>query len=119
MKLLLQSHIDRLLQNGELHKAFEEEGKVGLDFFPIVKLFTPDGQCTWLLTEIHPDDHDIAHGLCDLGMGCPEMGSVSLSELASVHGRLGLPIERDLNFMPKQTLSAYAADARKHGYIKT
>jgi len=52
-------------------------------------------------------------------MGCPEIGSVSLSELASVRGCLGLPVERDLKFMPNQTLSAYAADARKCGYIKT
>ncbi|WP_425462871.1 DUF2958 domain-containing protein [Mesorhizobium norvegicum] len=32
----------------------------------------------------------------DLGFGFPELGSVSLAELASVKGRLGLGIERDL-----------------------
>jgi len=56
---------------------------------PVVKLFTPDGGCTWLLTEIDPEDPDIAFGLCDLGFGCPELGSVSLSELESVRGQLG------------------------------
>ena len=64
------------------------------DFLPVVKLFTPDAGCTWLLTEIDPDDPDIAFGLCDLGIGYPELGSVSLSELASVRGRLGLAVER-------------------------
>lgn len=35
---------------------------------PVVKLFTPDAGATWLLTEIDPDDHDHAFGLCDLGL---------------------------------------------------
>ena len=37
---------------------------------PVVKLFTPDAGATWLLTEIDPDDHDHAFGLCDLGWEC-------------------------------------------------
>ena len=45
---------------------------------PVVKLFTPDAGATWLLTEIDPDDHDHAFGLCDLGLGMPEIGWVSL-----------------------------------------
>ena len=92
------------------------------DFLPVVKLFTPDAGCTWLLTEIDPEDPDIAFGLCDLGMGCPELGSVSLSELESVRGRLGLPIERDLHFTPTKTLSALrrsSAAARTYGGIRS
>ena len=85
---------------------------------PVVKLFAPDGGCTWLLTEIDPDDPDIAFGLCDLGMGTPEICSVSLSELASIRGRLNLPVERDLYFTATKTLSAYADEARAHGAIK-
>ncbi|WP_298429873.1 DUF2958 domain-containing protein [Ottowia sp.] len=84
---------------------------------PVVKLFTPDGGATWLLTEIDPDDHDHAFGLCDLGLGKPEMGWVSLNELASVRGGLGLPIERDLFFQAKKRLSVYARDARLAGRI--
>lgn len=118
MKLLLKSQHERLLKNGRIRQAFAEEGKVEADFFPIVKLFTPDAQCTWLLTEIDPDNTDIAFGLCDLGMGSPELGSVSLSEITSVSGPLGLPVERDMHFTAKKTLSAYAEEARKHGYIK-
>ena len=52
----------------------------------MVKLFTPDAGATWLLTEIDPDDHDHAFGLCDLGLGAPEIGWVSLGELATVRG---------------------------------
>jgi len=72
---------------------------------PVVKLFTPDAGATWLLTEIDPDDHDHAFGLCDLGMGVPELGWVSLQELATVRGKLGLSIERDLHFCAEKRLS--------------
>ncbi|WP_459198419.1 DUF2958 domain-containing protein [Ralstonia pseudosolanacearum] len=84
---------------------------------PVVKLFTPDAGATWLLTEMDPDDHDHAFGLCDLGLGMPEIGWVSLSELASVRGRLGLPVERDLHFRAEKRLSVYARDARLAGRI--
>jgi integrase len=42
------------------------------------------------------DSDGLAFGLCDLGMGEPELGYVSLTELRTVRGKLGLPIERDL-----------------------
>jgi len=35
-------------------------------------------------------------------MGEPEVGYVSLLELATVRGKLGLPIERDFVFRPEQ-----------------
>ena len=101
----------------QLRQQREQEDKPEPDFWPVVKLFTPDGGCTWLLTEIDPDDPDIAFGLCDLGFGCPELGSVSLSELESVRGQLNLPIERDLYFTATKTLSAYADEARARGAV--
>jgi Protein of unknown function (DUF2958) len=54
-----------------------------------------------------------AFGLCDLGMGGPELGYVSLVELAGVRGKLGLPIERDLHFEADKSISAYAEEARQ------
>lgn len=119
MQLLTKTIRERLLANGKLRLALTEEGRDEPDFLPVVKLFTPDGACTWLLTELDPDDPDIAFGLCDLGMGFPELGSVSLTELASVRGRLGLPVERDLHFSPAKTISAYAEEARVHGAIQS
>jgi hypothetical protein len=71
----------------------------------------------WVLTEIDPDNPDIAFGLCDLGLGYSELGSVSLSELESLRGKLHLPVERDLYFTATKTLSAYADEARAHGAI--
>ena len=120
MKLLTDDIRNRLLRNGQLHNELEQQGKEpDLDFLPVVKLFTPDAGCTWLLTEIDPEDPDIAFGLCDLGMGCPELGSVSLSELESVRGKLGLPVERDLHFTPVMTISEYAEVARRDGFIES
>jgi hypothetical protein len=118
MKLLTQSIRGRLLQNGRVRLQFQQDGKAEPDLYPIVKLFTPDAACTWLLTEIDPEDPNIAFGLCDLGMGFPELGSVSMRELESVRGKLGLPVERDLHFVAEKTISAYAYDARKRGAIR-
>lgn len=118
MKLLTKDIRERLIKNGRIHAQFIESGDAELDFFPVVKLFMPDAQCTWLLTELDPEEPDIAFGLCDLGMGYPELGSVRISELESVRGRLGLPVERDRHFIATQTISAYAAEARQCGHIK-
>jgi hypothetical protein len=103
-----------LLANGEKTKA-------GLDHdpLPVVKLFTPDAGATWLLTELDPDEPDIAFGLCDLGLGCPELGSVLISEIEGLRGRFGLPVERDLHFRPDKPLSAYATSAATLGVIRT
>lgn len=111
MKLLTKSIHENLLRNGRVRAALAEEGKADADFIPVVKLFTPDAACTWLLTELDPEDSDIAFGLCDLGMGFPELGSVRLSEIESARGSLGLPVERDPYFTPSHTLSVYARAA--------
>lgn len=84
---------------------------------PVVKLFTPDAGATWLLSELDPENSDIAFGLCDFGLGFPELGAVSLGEIAAVRGALGLPVERDLWFTADRPLSAYAREARVAGAI--
>jgi hypothetical protein len=89
------------------------------DHSPVVKLFNPCGAATWLISAIEPDDPDILFGLCDLGFGFPELGSVRLSELESVRGRLGLGIERDLYFEAKYPLLVYAEAASEAEAITT
>lgn len=118
MQLLTQDLRDQLLANGRQQLPLRGT-RNEIDFVPVVKLFTPDAGATWLLTEIDPEDPDIAFGLCDLGIGCPEIGTVSLTELASVRGRLGLPVERDRHFRADQPLSEYASVARQLGAIRT
>ncbi|MGY8684669.1 DUF2958 domain-containing protein [Bradyrhizobium sp. UFLA05-153] len=89
----------------------------GIDHRPVVKLFMPDGAATWLLAECDPDEPDRLFGLCDLGLGCPELGYVSLTEIMEISNRLGLPVERDLHFVADKPLSAYADEARANGRI--
>ncbi|AMY00711.1 DUF2958 domain-containing protein [Mesorhizobium ciceri] len=117
MQILTQDLREKLLANGRQQQPLRGTERE-IDFVPVVKLFTPDAGATWLLTEIDPDDPDLAFGLCDLGLGCPEIGSLSLSELTAVRGRLGLPVERDLHFRPDKSLSAYASEAQRLGRIQ-
>jgi hypothetical protein len=116
MKLLTGAQRAKLLDNGRRQAAVKGTPNE-LDFEPVVKLFNPCGAATWLLTEIDPDDETIAWGLCDLGMGFPEFGTVSLEELASYRGRFGLGIERDLHFKARAPISVYIEAARKAGII--
>ncbi|MFU8816081.1 MAG: DUF2958 domain-containing protein [Pseudomonadales bacterium] len=111
MKLLTHSIREQLLRNGRTRAALEASGEGEADFPPVVKLFTPDAQCAWLLSEIDPLNSDLAFGLCDLGMGSPELGSVCLSDLQALRGALGLPVERDRHFTPTHRLSVYARAA--------
>lgn len=105
MMLLTKEIADKLLANGIA--SANSEG--GIDHKPVVKLFTPDGSATWLLSELDPTDPDIAFGLCDLGLGFPELGSVRISEIKQVRGAMRLPVERDLHFEADKTVGEYAA----------
>jgi hypothetical protein len=87
MTLITAAQHQKLLENGRAQRdAIDREDQV-LDFEPVVKLFTADGNATWLLTELNPD-FDLAFGLCDLGVGEPEVGFVSLAELSAARGPL-------------------------------
>ena len=101
-----------LLANGRRSTAGAD-----IDPHPVVRLFTPDANATWLLTEIDPHEPDRAYGLCDLGLGCPEFRYVSLTELRALRGPLGLPVEFDQGFVADRSLSAYADVSRHNGRI--
>lgn len=117
MKLLLDHQRAELLANGKANTTLRDNGLDEQDFNPVVKLFCPWGAATWLLTELDPEDEDIAFGLCDLGMGFPELGNVSLREIEELVGPGGLRIERDIHFTADKSLSAYAEEARLHQRI--
>lgn len=88
------------LLTNEIRKAPPElyaNEELGLQAQAIVKFFTPDSSWTWYASEF--DGEDIFFGLV-IGMEM-ELGYFSLSELESVRGPLGLPIERDLHFKQK------------------
>ena len=110
MLLLTQRLRQALLANGEHRDGLER------DPIPVVKFFNPCGAATWLATELDADG-DTLFGLADLGFGCPELGSFSLAELASVRLPFGLRIERDLHFSTTHRLSEWAEAARRAGSI--
>ena len=64
-----------------------------------VKFFTPDSSWTWYATEGEARDGDFLFFGYVIG-DVPEWGYFALSELESVRGHLGLPVERDLWFEP-------------------
>lgn len=110
---LTDAQFDQLLANGR-----QSQVQSDFDPLPVAKLFTPDAGATWLLGGNDPDAPDIAFGLCDLGVGFPELGCVSLAELSQLRGMLNLPIEQDLHFRADRRLSVYAREARSAGRIQ-
>ena len=80
----------------KLPKLYAQE-KLGADAVAYVKYFTPDSNWTFYGTEF--DGEDRFFGLVE-GFE-KELGYFSLSELESVRGPMGLPIERDLYWNPK------------------
>ena len=115
MELFTEKIKETLLENGKQQEKVKGTAKE-IDFYPVVRLFLPFTGASWLLTELDPHNQDIAFGLCDLGMGFPELGSVSISEITSIEV-VGLHVERDTSFKADKPISKYALLAREHGKI--
>jgi hypothetical protein len=111
MKLTTKAQLQQLHKNYEKNQKIIETSSDTIDFKPVIKLFTPWKNCTWLLSELSPEG--IGFGLCDLGFGEPEIGYVDLNELMGIRGPAGLAIERDRWFEASKTLSEYAGEARR------
>jgi hypothetical protein len=118
MTLITSAQQLQLLANARATAAAELLHK-SIDHYPVVRLYTPVINAIWLLTELDLEDPDRAFGLCDLGLGCPELGYVSLSELHSLVGPRGRLVECDEHFDADRPLSAYAELARDSGRIVT
>ena len=102
----------KLVKNYEENAAREENEQSPVDHVPVLKLFG-GANCTWVLSEYCPES-DTLFGLCDLGMGFPEVGYVSFAELKGIRFKpFGLPIERDRHFSTDKTISQLADEARK------
>ena len=79
-----------------LPPLYSQDGKGGRAVAQ-VKFFSPSSSWTWYGVEF--DGEDTFFGLVD--GHCKELGYFSLSELESVRGPMGLPIERDMYWQPK------------------
>jgi len=115
MLLITSDQNLRLDRNGE---ALAARRKDALDLTPPLKLFTPWGGATWLLVSRDPDHHNILFGLCDLGLGYPELGDVDLDELKALQGPWGLRVERDIHWTArKRPLRHFYDEAMANGRI--
>ena len=115
MKLLTQE-----IRKG-LPPLYAQDGKGG-KAVAYLKLFTPDSSWTWLITEgsaiTDEQGNELDFQFFGLVEGhCKELGYVMLSELESVRGPLGLPIERDLWWKPK-TLEEIAPEMFKEKQVE-
>ncbi len=86
----------------KLPKLYSQENEKD----PICKLkfFTPDSSFTWFITEGEKEDNGdwrffgkVVSHLCPEG----ELGYTMLSQITSIRGSLGLPVERDMYFSEK------------------
>ena len=100
---LLPKHVLR-----QLPKLYTQEEVA--DPIAVVKFFTPDAQWSWYATEGGPEAADFIFFGFVVGE-FPEWGYFALSELVSVRGALGLPIERDLHFRPAPISEALRRDS--------
>ena len=69
MELITQTIREALLRNGRIRLSADVNGSPEIDFYPVVKLFTSDAGCTWLLTELDPQEPDICPGFAAMRVG--------------------------------------------------
>lgn len=111
MDLFTEEQYQQLLKNGS--PEYRDQ-----DHPPVVQLTLPGTDCVWLLSELEPEAPNIAFGLCDLGMGFPELGYVDLEEIKTVRvGLFGFTIFNNPKFQGKYPMSVYASAARRHQRI--
>lgn len=76
-----------------MHKTYETDGQGDA---AIVRLHYFVGGCDWYITERDLlDEQRQAFGLADIGMGCPELGYISIVEITAAGAEL------DLHWTPK------------------
>lgn len=73
---------------------YSQDGK-GKESIAYLKLFTPDSNWTWYVTEMDPETRE-CFGLVQ-GLES-ELGYFGLDELEELRGPMGMPIERDRFF---------------------
>ncbi len=102
----------------KLPPLYAQDGKGG-QIVAYAKWFTPDGEWTWYICESEPIQDDDCNGTDYTLFGLvegheKELGYFRLSEIESIRGSMGLPIERDLWWSPK-TLAEIAPEMFPEG----
>ena len=94
MKLITEE-FETLFKDYPLYSQEHEK-----DPLVIAKLFDPTGSASWFLLEYDPVEK-LAFGYVT-GMTADELGYISLTEMESIKGPLGIGIEQDMYFIQKQ-----------------
>lgn len=112
MKLLLDSDLVKLQAQDMYHPSGPGRELPPEELSVVVKFFTPDSNWTWYAVSASKDEEsgDVQFFGFVNGLEA-ELGYFWLSELESVRGPLGLPIERDLYWTPK-TLAQVMQEVR-------
>jgi len=92
---LITEEFETLFKDYPLYSQEEVE-----DPLVVAKLFDPVGSATWFLLEFDPVEK-IAFGYVT-GLQVDELGYISLTEMESIKGPLGIGIEQDMYFIQKQ-----------------
>lgn len=95
----------------QLPKLYATEHVPAADKIAVVKFFTPDAGWTWYVCEF--DGDDTLYGFV-IGLEA-EWGYISLSELQSVRGLLGMRVERDQHWQLKPMREAEPAHFGNEG----
>lgn len=112
---ILSQDRDQLIANGK--KNPDTHTIRDNDFPPVVKLYSETSAATWLLSEIDAKNPDLAWGLCDVGDGKPQFGSISLKELEGRREALDVGVKRLDGWKANGNLSQYLAAAIAAGHI--
>lgn len=92
---MITEEFETLFKDYPLYSQEEVE-----DPLVVAKLFDPVGSATWFLLEFDPVEK-IAFGYVT-GLQVDELGYISLTEMESIKGPLGIGIEQDMYFIQKQ-----------------
>ena len=93
--------MEQLLKNGI------ESVPDAKDHMPVVRLFSSNGNAQMLLSEILPEDKNIAFGLLDRGDGKVEPAFILISDLMNMRDGTGLGFERAKFFKAAYPMSTY------------
>ncbi|MHB1973758.1 MAG: DUF2958 domain-containing protein [Acidimicrobiales bacterium] len=77
---------------------YDSEGTPVADKLIYAHYFTASAD--WHIAELDRETGEM-FGRCDLGLGFPEWGYVTIEQLATMTANFGLPVERDLDFKPR------------------
>jgi len=101
MKLLSKQDLAKLQAQDPFHLTGPGRELSSDEALVLVKFFTPDSNWTWYAVSASQDERSGDVQFFGLVEGfVKELGYFWLSELESVRGPLGLPIERDLYWTP-------------------